>query len=151
MGGKYNVIIYRNVVDGSEHIALVKGDVADGEPVLVRVHALQVFYDVLGVVGRSSSSLHGAMKLIGEAERGVVILIREAGETPLANNLRRYLEGKPVDMGVLRDYGVGAQILLDLGVKDMILLSNNQRDLVGLEGYGLKVAERRATPRAEGD
>ena len=150
-GGKYQVIIYRNVVDGSEHIALVKGDVANGEPVLVRVHALQVFYDVLGVVGRSSSSLHGAMKQIGEAGRGVVVIIREQLTSPLAGHVKGFLAGQKTDYGQLRDYGVGAQILIDLGVRDMILLSNTERNIVGLDGYGLTVVETRPTPHVEGD
>jgi 3,4-dihydroxy 2-butanone 4-phosphate synthase/GTP cyclohydrolase II len=142
-GGKFRMIVYRNRVEYAEHIALVKGDVADGKPVMVRVHALNVIEDVLGDHGGRSGVLHGAMQMIGEADRGVVVLIREPRATALSDRVRQKL-GEPVENAAqLRDYGIGAQILIDLGVKDMIVLSNVQRTIVGLEGYGLTVVETR--------
>lgn len=142
-GGRFRMIVYRNRVEYAEHIALVKGDIADGKPVMVRVHAMNVIEDVLGDHGGRSGVLHGAMRMIGEADRGVVILIREPRPTALSDRVRRKI-GEPVEnFPQLRDYGIGAQILVDLGVKDMILLSNVQRTIVGLEGYGLTVVETR--------
>lgn len=142
-GGRFRMIVYRNRVEYAEHIALVKGNVADGKPVMVRVHAMNVIEDVLGDHGGRSGVLHSAMRMIGEAERGVVILIREPRATALSDRVRRKI-GEPVENPPqLRDYGIGAQILIDLGVKDMILLSNVQRTIVGLDGYGLTVVETR--------
>ena len=149
-GGAFRMIVYTNKVAYAEHIALVQGDLGAQGPVLVRMHALNVLEDVLGddSAGKAGE-LHRAMRLIGEEGRGVVVLIREPGPTSLSDRVRARLgEGEP-PVGELRDYGVGAQILLDLGVRDMILLSNTKRTIVGLEGYRLNVAEVRPIPREE--
>jgi 3,4-dihydroxy 2-butanone 4-phosphate synthase/GTP cyclohydrolase II len=145
-GGKFHMIVYRNTVEYAEHIALVKGDIAKPGPVLVRMHALNVLEDVLGDRGDRGGVLHGAMKMIEQAGRGVVVLIREPRPTALSDRVRKKL-GETVERPAeLRDYGVGAQILVDLGVKEMIVLSNVKRNIVGLEGYGLKVTETRPIP-----
>ena len=150
-GGVFRMIVYRNTVEYAEHIALVKGDLTADGPVMVRMHALNVLEDVLGTRGARAGALHGAMKMIGEVGRGVVVLIREPRPTAMSDRVRRRL-GEPVENpGELRDYGIGAQILLDLGVKDMILLSNTSRTIVGLEGYGLNVIETRSTRSAYED
>jgi len=142
-GGGWKLYIYVNTVAYVEHIALVKGDIASPGPVLVRMHALNVLDDVLGNAesGRGGV-IHDAMEAIANEGRGVVVLLREALPTSLLNRLQATHDGGKQ----LRDYGVGAQILLDLGVRDMILLSNTDRILVALEGYGLSVVERRAIP-----
>jgi 3,4-dihydroxy 2-butanone 4-phosphate synthase/GTP cyclohydrolase II len=167
-GGMFRMIVYVNKVAYAEHIALVKGDISGPEPVMVRMHALNVLDDVLGdrSVGRGEV-LHSAMRMIGEAGRGVIVLIREPRATSLSDRVRARLgdaASPAVALGDylsergrqaartapasadLRDYGVGAQILLDLGVKDMVLLSNTRRNIVGLEGYGLSIVETRALP-----
>jgi 3,4-dihydroxy 2-butanone 4-phosphate synthase/GTP cyclohydrolase II len=145
-GGVFRMIVYRNKVEYAEHIALVKGDVQGAQPVMVRMHALNVLEDVLGDRHGRSSILEGAMRMISAAGRGIVVLIREPRPTALSDRVRRKL-GEPVERrGELRDYGIGAQILLDLGVKDMILLSNTRRTIVGLEGYGLSVVDQRPIP-----
>ncbi len=143
-GGEFKMLVYRNTVEHAEHIALVKGDISGAEPVMVRVHALNVIEDVLGDKSSESAGLlHGAMKAIGDAGRGVVVLIREPRPNALSDRVKRRL-GHPVDeQGHLRDYGIGAQILLDLGLKDMIVLSNRVKGLVGIEGYGLNVTDIR--------
>ncbi len=142
-GGEWKMVIYTNTVAYAEHIALVKGDLAQGGPVLARVHALNVLDDVLGATDTGKGGqLHEAMRMVGEAGRGVVLLIREPSPTSLSDRVKAHVEGHP-DAGALRDYGVGAQILLDLGVSEMILLSNTRRTIIGLEGYGLKVVEQR--------
>jgi len=142
-GGIWQMHIYVNKVAYAEHIALVKGDLSSREPVLVRMHALNVLDDALGSVRSGRAGLlQGAMDVIAKEGRGVVVLLREATSTALSDRVRGFLEtGKTVPE--LRDYGIGAQILFDLGVRDMILLSNVERSIVGLEGYGLTVAERR--------
>jgi 3,4-dihydroxy 2-butanone 4-phosphate synthase/GTP cyclohydrolase II len=145
-GGPFRMVVYRNKVEYAEHIALVKGDLDSAEPVMVRMHALNVLEDVLGDRHGRGSILEGAMRMISAAGRGVVVLIREPRPTALSDRVRRKL-GEPVEgRGELRDYGIGAQILLDLGVKQMILLSNTRRTIVGLEGYGLAVVDQRSIP-----
>ena len=152
-GGEFKMYVYVNKTAYAEHIALVKGDVTTDEPVLVRMHALNVLDDMLGDHdGGKAGELHQAMRQVSEADRGVVVLIREPNRRSLSDKLRRKLGHtvEPPQGGELRAYGVGAQILLDLGVKDMVLLSNTQKTIVGLEGYGLKVVEQRPIPLEEG-
>lgn len=145
-GGTFDMTIYVNQIAYGEHVALVKGDISGPEPVLVRMHALSVLDDVLGdITENKANELHDAMTQIDKEGRGVIVLIREPHRASLSNRVRRQLGIKEEkDAGQLRDYGVGAQILLDLGVKEMVLLSNSkQRTIVGLEGYGLKIAGQR--------
>ncbi|MBX6320589.1 MAG: 3,4-dihydroxy-2-butanone-4-phosphate synthase [Rhodospirillaceae bacterium] len=148
-GGTFRMYVYVNRVAHAEHVALVKGDVAAPGPVLVRVHALNVLDDVLGDTSSGrGGELQAAMRMIAEAGRGVVVLIREPLPTSLSDRVRARLSPTLQPVTQLRDYGVGAQILLDLGVKDMILLSNTRRTIVGLEGYGLRVVGQRPIPAA---
>ena len=146
-GGDFAMHIYVNKIAYAEHVALVKGDLsASGEPPLVRMHALNVMEDVLGDRSHGhGGELQTSMRMIAEAGRGVIVLLREAQ----AASLSQRLGGVSTDpnSNELRDYGVGAQILLDLGVKDMVLLSNSRRTIVGLEGYGLRVVEQRPIGR----
>ena len=143
-GGDFRLQVYANVLDGVEHVALVKGDVTTPEPVLVRVHAVDMLEDLLGM-GESGrgDQLHRAMEIIGAAGRGVVIVLREPTPDAIGHRVRATLGHHPARPRDLRVYGIGAQILHDLGVKDMILLSNTGRQIVGLEGYGLSVVETR--------
>jgi 3,4-dihydroxy 2-butanone 4-phosphate synthase/GTP cyclohydrolase II len=148
-GGDFRMIVYVNKVAYSEHVALVKGDVSGNDPVLVRMHALDVLHDVLGEreTGRGGE-IEASMRMISEAGRGVIVLIREPSATRLSEIVAARAEGESEKVSGLRDYGVGAQILLDLGVRNMILLSNTKRNIVGLEGYALKVVEQRPIPLA---
>ncbi|HTJ89682.1 MAG TPA: 3,4-dihydroxy-2-butanone-4-phosphate synthase [Acidocella sp.] len=139
-GGLWRMVAYQSKVDNVEHVALVKGDVSGDAPVLVRMHAVDTISDLLG--GTHVDSLHGAFAQIAAAERGVVVLIRENRPGAVSERIRDLVAGKRAEPA-LRDYGIGAQILLDLGVKDMILLSNHKRTIIGLEGYGLNVVEQR--------
>jgi 3,4-dihydroxy 2-butanone 4-phosphate synthase / GTP cyclohydrolase II len=150
-GGRFKMIVYTNKVAYAEHVALVKGDVAGPGPVLVRMHALNVLTDVLGERHPGHGhELHESMNLIAKAGRGVVVLIREPTPTSLTDRVKRR-DGIAGAGSELRDYGVGAQILLDLGVTEMTLLTNTPRQIVGLEGYGLKVAEHRGIPEPKAD
>jgi 3,4-dihydroxy 2-butanone 4-phosphate synthase/GTP cyclohydrolase II len=148
-GGRFRMAIYVNTVAYAEHVALWVGEVADGNPVPVRMHALNVLDDALGDLESGKlGELQTAMQMIGEEGRGVVVLIREPTATALSDRLRARNGEGPQQQGELRDYGVGAQILLDLGVSDMILLSNSRRTVVGLqEGYGLRIVDQRPIPR----
>ena len=150
-GGDFRLQVYANVLDGVEHVALVKGDVTTPDPVLVRVHAVDMLEDLLGM-GESGrgDQLHRAMEVVGGAGRGVIIILREPAPDAIGHRVRATLGYHPARPRDLRVYGIGAQILHDLGVKDMILLSNAGRQIVGLEGYGLSVVETRPIPPGKG-
>jgi 3,4-dihydroxy 2-butanone 4-phosphate synthase/GTP cyclohydrolase II len=149
-GGRFQSYVYINKIQYAEHIALVRGDISGDEPVLVRMHAQSVLDDVLG--DRNSgrdADLHASMELIAKEGRGVVVLLREPNPNGLSTVLKARLEGQSGSAPELRDYGIGAQILLDLGVRKMVLLSNRKKPIIGLEGYGLTVVGHRAiTPGA---
>ena len=142
-GGDFRMVVYKNTVEYAEHIALVKGDVSTPSPVLVRVHAVNAVSDLLGDMNSNSADdLHGAMKIIGDADRGVVVLIRDTSAMNVSRLVGRTSRDDRAESS-WRDVGVGAQILLDLGVSEMILLSNVERAFVGLDGFGLRVVETR--------
>ncbi|MCW8305458.1 3,4-dihydroxy-2-butanone-4-phosphate synthase [Acidiphilium sp. PA] len=138
-GQQWRMVSFENTIDHVEHLALVKGDVAANEPVLVRMHAISTIDDILG--GEHIRDLRRAMAQIAEAGRGVVVLIREARPDAISTRLAQIMGGARTGT-VLRDYGIGAQILTDLGVHDMILLSNHKRAVIGLEGYGLNIVDQ---------
>ena len=147
-GGDWRMLVYVNTVAYAEHVVLVKGKVGGAAPVMVRVHAVNILDDVLGDQGSGKAGqLHAAMETIAAHGSGAVVLIREPQPTSLSDRVRAQLEGRPA-AGNLRDYGVGAQILLDLGIHEMILLSNTHKTIVALEGFGLKVVEQRPIPVA---
>ncbi|MBN8929312.1 MAG: 3,4-dihydroxy-2-butanone-4-phosphate synthase [Rhodospirillales bacterium 69-11] len=142
-GGDWRAIVYANTVEYQEHLVLVKGDVSGSDPVLVRMHAVDLLDDMTG--SPHWIAVHNAMHMIANAGRGVVVLLREHRKTALAERVRG-LAGSQRPEPVLRDYGIGAQILLDLGIKNMILLANQRRTVIGLEGYGLNIVEQRPIP-----
>lgn len=148
-GGDWKMCVYVNKVAYAEHIALVKGDLSGNAPVMVRMHALNVLDDVLGdTQSGKSGELQQAMRMIEEEGRGAVVLIREPYARALSDRVRERV-GEPAEgQKELRDYGVGAQILLDLGLHDLILLSNTKRTIVGIDGYDLNVVEQRPIPPA---
>jgi 3,4-dihydroxy 2-butanone 4-phosphate synthase/GTP cyclohydrolase II len=141
-GGEFRMYVYVNNIAYAEHIALVKGDITTPEPVLVRMHAVNILDDALGNSESARGGvLHAAMEMIDRAGRGVLVLIRETSPTSLSERVRGWQNGHSGPE--LRDYGVGAQVLLDLGVREMVLVSNTHRTIVGLEGYGLSVVGHR--------
>src|SRR5207342_1723392 len=146
-GGDFRCVIYVNKVTMAQHLALVKGDPAHGGPVMVRMHAGNIFTDLLGQrdTGRGGE-IEVCMREIAKEGRGVLVLIREAPTVMLSEQRRRSGERIQPAGGELRDYGVGAQILIDLGVKEMVLLTNTKKSIVGLEGFGLKVVAQKPIP-----
>ncbi len=143
-GDEFQLLIYVNKVQYAEHIALVMGDISGPDPVMVRMHAINVFDDVIGVKGRRNDVIGESMRMIAKEGRGVLVLIRDTRATIVSDMLDKDGTRDPNRAPrQLREYGVGAQILLDLGIQEMRLLSNsNPRTIVGLEGYGLKVVEQ---------
>ena len=153
--GEFRVIGFRAQYDPDEHVALVMGDIADADPVLIRVHDQCVTGDVFGSLRCDCGpQLEEAQKLIAEEGRGLILYMRQEGRgIGLHNKIRAYALqeqgldtveanealGFPADK---RDYGIGMQILVDLGVKRLRLLTNNPAKRAGLEGYGLEVVER---------
>ena len=144
-GGEFQMHLYVNTVEYAEHIALVKGNISGEEPVLVRVHDFNPLEDVLmSVDTKQTGRLQAAMDIVGERGRGVIILIREPRQTRVTDILNA--KDKAKESVGLRDYGIGAQILLDLGVRNMTLLHNTHWTIVGLDGYGLTVKGHQDLP-----
>ncbi|MBL0702264.1 MAG: GTP cyclohydrolase II, partial [Desulfosarcina sp.] len=155
-GGKFRIIAYENLVDDLLHLALVKGEIDSEKPVLVRVHSECMTGDIFGSCRCDcGDQLHNAMEIIDKEGSGVLLYLRQEGRgIGLVNKLKAYeLQQKHgfdtveanLELGFkddLRDYGIGAQILVDLGVKKMRLLTNNPKKMIGLEGYGLSVVEQ---------
>ncbi|HYT82992.1 MAG TPA: bifunctional 3,4-dihydroxy-2-butanone-4-phosphate synthase/GTP cyclohydrolase II [Gemmatimonadales bacterium] len=153
--GEFRIIGYRNDVDAAEHIALVYGDVAGKRDVLVRMHSKCLTGDVFGSARCDCGwQLHSAMRMIAAEGRGAIVYLDQEGRgIGLLNKLKAYALQDAGDDTVkaneklgfkpdLRNYGIGAQILLDLGLSAIRVLTNNPMKLVGLEGYGLEIVER---------
>ena len=144
-GGEFRLILYINKIAYAEHIVLVKGDLSTPEPVITRMHAISILDDLLhDQRSGGSSTLHAAMTTIAHHGRGIVVLLRESHPMSLSQQLQTETAIPETETAIpaqLRDYGIGAQILLDLGIRDLILLTNSPKTIIGLEGYGLRVID----------
>ncbi|WP_426042273.1 3,4-dihydroxy-2-butanone-4-phosphate synthase [Brevundimonas sp. TWP2-3-4b1] len=138
-GGPFRLMLYKNTIEGAEHVALVHGRIVPGEPTLVRMHQVDFAADLLGHVEDRQSYIPDALKTITRHDGpGVVVFLRDPTLQGLAERLAGVDKPAAVDRS-LRNYGVGAQILLDLGVKDMIVMSSTRPEPAAIEGYGLRI------------
>jgi 3,4-dihydroxy 2-butanone 4-phosphate synthase/GTP cyclohydrolase II len=141
-GGDWTMRVFTDQTEGAEHVALIKGDIASPDPVLVRMHALDPMLDVIGLgpTGRTRE-FADAMRLIAAEGRGVLVLLRDL-------HMKLAAEGEASPQ-TLRQYGIGAQILVALGLHELILLTNSPRPkVIGLEAYGLAIVATRPIPPA---
>jgi 3,4-dihydroxy 2-butanone 4-phosphate synthase / GTP cyclohydrolase II len=138
-GGPFRLMLYRNTIEGAEHIALVKGKVEAGKPTLVRMHQVDFAADILGHVEARQDYVPQALKAISDHDgAGVTVFLRDPDLHGLAERLSGVPRPQAADRS-LKNYGVGAQILLDLGVRDMIVMSSTRPNPTALEGYGLRI------------
>jgi 3,4-dihydroxy 2-butanone 4-phosphate synthase/GTP cyclohydrolase II len=148
-GGPFKLVVFRNVLDDAEHVALVKGLPSSDAPTLVRMHKVSFVDDVLNESGPRGDMVEQGIQALAKADgAAVMVFIRETSHTAIVERLGAHpsLPHDEREARRLREYGVGAQILLDLGVREMILLSTKPQTIVGLEGYGLSIREDRHFP-----
>ena len=140
-GGRFRMVIYRNVIDGTEHLVLTRGRIDPAKPTLVRMHRVDIAADMLGHVDARRDYVPRALEALAKYDgAGVAVFIRDSNPAWLSE---RY--GQPdisQNANILRDYGIGAQILTDLGVRELLLLSSSKTVLPGSAGYGLQIVGR---------
>ena len=142
-GADWQAQVFRDKATGEEQLALVHGALDTTRPVLVRMHALDLFADVLGEASPRSGQLQGAMRMIEQEGSGVVVALHAAAPGSLSRSADLRSGKEPKGGPELRNYGIGAQILGALGIHEMVLLTNTHHSPVGLSGYGLEIVEER--------
>ena len=148
-GVGFRMVVFRNILDGAEHIALIRGAISPETPTLVRMHRTDFAADVLGEAGARARLVEQALSVIAaEPTGGVVVLLRDPDPQALSRRFHEPPDGDGLRERMLREYGVGAQILRELGVRRMTLMSSAPQKVIGLEGYGLEIDGWRAFPEA---
>jgi len=131
--GEFNLLIYKSKIDSTQHIVLTKGRIKSKSVTTVRMHTFNMYSDFLSMYLGNNSQLNNSMKYISQ-NNGVVVIIRNPKKELDINK-----KSKKLNEQILKEYGIGAQILLDIGVKNICLLSNTKKNIVGIEGFGLKI------------
>ena len=140
-GGDFSMSVYVNKIEYAEHIVLIKGDITNVRCPLVRMHALNILTDVLGDThDHKAAELQQAMSMIGKEGAGVIVLIRVPQKDAVSQLMALQAQPHAANRQI-RDYGIGAQILLDLGITHFRLLTNSPKSVIGLEGYGLTIEQ----------
>lgn len=139
--GDFDLSIYKNIIDSTQHIVLKKGKIRPNKITTVRMHSFNMYSDFLAMYSEKQSTLNSSMKYISEENNGVIVVIRNPKKELELNKVSK-ISSEPV----LKEYGIGAQILLDIGVKNICLLSNNKKNIVGIEGFGLKINNVKPIP-----
>ena len=129
---QFKVLIYKNIIDGTEHIALVKGQISSSKNVTVRMHSLNLLSDLLDP---KNKTLLKSIEVISKLQTGIVVIVRNPRKELLKNERNRLSNKK-----ILKEYGIGAQILIDLGVKKITLLTSSTKNIIGIDGFGLKIS-----------
>ena len=127
---KFKMFIYKNTIDNTEHIALMKGEVIKGKDILVRMHSLNIFSDLINA---KNDDLKKAIDIISKNDNGIIVIIRNPKKELLIK------KEKPSEKKILKEYGIGAQILIDLGVNKIKLLTSSSKNIVGIDGFGLEI------------
>ena len=144
-GKDFDIKVFSNSFDPTEQIVLSKGDIDDGKPVMVRVHVISYFEDLIGELGSGNETLKQTIDIINKEGRGVLILVRDSSSSVINNYLSKKAKSakeiEELKQSELRIFGMGAQILSELGVKDMILLTNTDWKFVGLDAYNINIVE----------
>ena len=138
-GGEFIMRAYQAKDDGIQHFTLVKGDPTKAKKVLVRMHSFNIFEDLLGQKGPRTGQFKRAMVELGKEECGVMVFLRENRKTYITDEIAKKDQKAKNKSPNIKNYGIGAQILLDLGVKEFTLLSDSEQNVIGIEGYGLKI------------
>ena len=138
-GGEFKMRAYQAKDDGIQHFTLVKGDPSKAKKVLVRMHSFNIFEDLLGQKGPRTGQFKRAMVELGKEECGVMVFLRENRKTYITDEIAKKDQKAKKKFPNIKNYGIGAQILLDLGVKEFTLLSDSEQNVIGIEGYGLKI------------
>jgi len=138
--GDFKMLVFKNKLEYAEHIVLVKGNVSVGTP-LVRMHSYNILDDALGDLAHGrNGQLQKAMQMISAEESGAIVIIRSPNRSAVSDQVA---PENARGQGEIREYGIGAQILRDIGISDMILLTNSPKSVIALEGYGLKIVDRK--------
>jgi 3,4-dihydroxy 2-butanone 4-phosphate synthase/GTP cyclohydrolase II len=139
--GVFNFVLFRNRLDGAEHVALTRGAMSGDRDTLVRMHRVDFAADIIGDGSDRTGMIDRALsEIAGEADGGALVLLRNLDPLSLSRRFGAAAPDVPIEERMLREYGVGAQILRELGVRRMVLLSNAPQKIIGLEGYGLTIA-----------
>lgn len=147
-GDDFDLKIYESLVDKTEQIVLSKGNISDGDPVMVRVYVLNYFDDIFGDYGSGAKTLKKTIDIISKENRGILILVRDSSTSIISHFMRSQVNSAKkneheADKSELRIYGMGAQILNELDVKKMILLTNTDWKFIGLDAYGIDIVEKK--------